>query len=78
LGLGLQGRFNILRARGFQSTIIHVDLQLGFRALKKLFPGVVINDGGLVDCIPKADSKIKKIKELYRAVKNCNGSYLLG
>jgi hypothetical protein len=50
--------------------VVHVDPQKGFRALKNLFPGVLIDDGGASDYVPKVDSKIKRIKELYRAVKN--------
>ncbi len=46
------------------------DPQSGFRALKNLFPGVLINDGGASDYVLKVDSKIKRIKELYCAVKN--------
>jgi hypothetical protein len=41
-----------------------------FRALKNLFPGVLIDDRGASDYVPKVDSKIKRVKELYRAVKN--------
>jgi hypothetical protein len=70
LGLALQGHLSLLRARGFQPTIVYVDPQLGFRALKNLFPGVLIDDGGASDYVPKVDAKIKRIKELYRAVKN--------
>jgi hypothetical protein len=70
LGLALQGHLSLLRARGFQPTVVYVDPQSGFRALKNLFPGVLIDDGGASDYVPKVDSKIKRIKELYRAVKN--------
>jgi hypothetical protein len=70
LGLALQGHLSLLRARGFQPTIVYVDPQSGFRALKNLFPGVLIDDGGASDYVPKVDAKIKRIKELYRAVKN--------
>jgi hypothetical protein len=70
LGLALQGHLSLLRARGFQPTVVYVDPQSGFRALKNLFPGVLIDDGGASDYVPKIDSKIKRIKELYRAVKN--------
>jgi hypothetical protein len=34
------------------------------------FPGVLIDDGGASDYVPKADATIKRIKELYMAVKN--------
>jgi hypothetical protein len=70
LGLAQQGHLSLLRARGFQPTIVYVDPQSGFRALKNLFPGVLIDDGGASDYVPKVDAKIKRIKELYHAVKN--------
>jgi hypothetical protein len=70
LGLGLQGHLNILQARGFQPTVMYVDPQSSLRALKNLFPGVLIDDSGALDYVPKADIKIRRIKELYRAVKN--------
>jgi hypothetical protein len=70
LGLALQGHLSLLRARGFKPNVVYVDPQSGFRALKNLFPGVLIDDGGASDYVPKVDSKIKRIKELYRAVKN--------
>ena len=38
--------------------------------MKYLFLGVFIDDGKAADYIPKVDNKIKRIKELYRAVKH--------
>jgi hypothetical protein len=70
LGLALQGHLSLLRARGFKPNVVYVDPQSGFRALENLFPGVLIDDGGASDYVPKVDSKIKRIKELHRAVKN--------
>jgi hypothetical protein len=70
LGLALQGHLSLLRARGFKSIVVYVDHQLGFRALKNLFPGVLIDDGSASDYVAKVDSKIKRIKELYHAIKN--------
>jgi hypothetical protein len=70
LGLALQGHISLLRVRGFYPTVVYVDPQSGFRAIKNLFPGVLIDDGGASDYVPKVDAKIKRIKELYRAVKN--------
>jgi hypothetical protein len=35
-----------------------------------MFPGVLVDDGGAADYVPKADIKIRRIKEIYRAVKN--------
>jgi hypothetical protein len=70
LGLGLQGQLSVLRARGFQPTIVYVDPQSGFRTLKNMFPGVLVDDGGAADYVPKADIKIRRIKEIYHPVKN--------
>jgi hypothetical protein len=70
LGLALQGHLSLLRARGFYPTVVYVDPQSGFRAIKNLFPGVLIDNGGVSDYVPKVDAKIKRIKELYQAVKN--------
>jgi hypothetical protein len=64
LGLALQGHLSLLRVRGFQPNIVYVDPQSGFRALKNSFPGVLIDDGGASDYVPKVDGKIKRIKEL--------------
>jgi hypothetical protein len=70
LGLALQGHLSILRARGFQPSVVHVDQQpSGFRAFKNLFPGILIDDVRASDYVPKVDSIIKRIKEQYRAVK---------
>jgi len=35
-----------------------------------MFPGLLIDDSGASDFVPKVDSKIRRIKELYRAMKN--------
>jgi hypothetical protein len=70
LGLALQGHLSLLRARGFQPTVVYVDPQSGFQALKNLFPGVLIDTGGRSDYVPKVDSNSKRIKEHYCAVKN--------
>jgi hypothetical protein len=70
IGLGLKGHLNLLHTRGFQLTIMYVDPQSGFRAIKNLFPGVLVDDGGGSYYVPKVDAKFKHIIELYRAVKS--------
>lgn len=70
LGLALQGHLSIPRARGFQPSVVYVDTQSGFRALKNMFPSILIDDSGAADYIPKVESEIRRIKELYRVVKN--------
>jgi hypothetical protein len=49
---------------------MYVDPQSGFRAIKNLFPGVLVDDGGGSYYVPKVDAKFKHIIELYRAVKS--------
>jgi hypothetical protein len=70
LGLGLKGQLSLLRSRGFQPTVVHMDPQTGFQAIKNLFPGVLIDDSGAADNAPKVNVKIRHLKEIYRAVKN--------
>ncbi len=70
LGLGLQGQLSLLRASGFQPTVVYVDPQTGFQAIKNMFPGVLIDDSGAADNVPKVDVRIRRLKEIYRAVKN--------
>ena len=62
LALQLQGHLSILRARGFQPNVVYVDPQSGLRALKNMFPGVLIVDGRASDFVPKVDSNIMRIK----------------
>ena len=47
-----------------------MDPQTGFQAIKNLFPGALIDDSGAADNVPKADVKIRRLKEIYRVVKN--------
>jgi hypothetical protein len=49
---------------------VYVDPQTGFQAIKNLFPGILIDDSGVADNIPKVDVKIRCLKEIYRSVKN--------
>jgi hypothetical protein len=70
LGLGLQGHLSILRAKGFIPNIIYTDPAKGFTGLVGAFPGVLVDTSGAGDNVPKVDAKIRRIKELYRSVKN--------
>jgi hypothetical protein len=69
LGLTLQGQLELLLSRGFIPTTVHTDPQSAFHTLVGQFPGVVIDVGGAGDYISKVDTKIRRIKELYRSVK---------
>jgi hypothetical protein len=70
LGLGLQGQLSLLRTKGFQPTVVYIDPQMGFQTIKNLLPGVLIDDSGAEDNVPKVDIKIRSLKRKYRAVKN--------
>ena len=70
LGLGLQGHINNLRSRGFNPTVVYTDPGSGFRSLTTAFPGTLIDISGAGDYVAKVDAKIRRIKELYRSVKN--------
>ncbi len=47
-----------------------MDPQTGFQAIKNLLPGVLIDNSGAADNVPKVDVRIRRLKEIYRAVKN--------
>jgi hypothetical protein len=49
---------------------VHVDPQTGFQAIKNLFPRVLIDDSGAADNVPKVNVKIRRLKEIHRAVEN--------
>ena len=58
------------RSRSFEPTIVYVDPAKGWQGLTTAFPGVTIDLGGAGDHLAKVDAKIRRIKELYRSVKN--------
>lgn len=47
-----------------------MDPQSTFRSMVHNFPDVEIDVGGVVDYVPKVDTKIHRIKEIYRAIKS--------
>jgi hypothetical protein len=70
LGMGLQGHLVTLWSRGFEPTIVYVDPHSMFRGMQQDFPGVEVDVGGARDYVPKVDAKIRRLKEVYRAVKS--------
>jgi len=70
LGMGLQGHLMTLRSRGFEPTIVNADPHSTFRSTQRDFPGVEVDVGGARDYVPKVDAKIRRLKEVYRAVKS--------
>ena len=69
LGRALQSHLGVLRARGFNPTIVYVDPQRGLKALRLLFPGVEVDVSGASDKLPRVDIKMRRIKEVARSVK---------
>ncbi len=69
LGMALQSQLAVLRERGYKPTVVHVDPQSSFQALRTQFPGVVLDVGGARDFVAKVDAKIRRIKEAYRCIK---------
>jgi hypothetical protein len=69
LGVALQGQLELLRSRGFVPVRVHTDPQSAFRSLTTSFENVVIDPSGAGDYVPKVDTKIRRIKEVYRGVK---------
>jgi len=59
----------IFRSHSFIPTIAYVDPQSAFKCMTNMFPGVIIDVSGAKDHVSKVDSKIRRIKELYRSVK---------
>jgi hypothetical protein len=49
---------------------VHTDPQSAFRALTTSFENVVIDVGGAQDFVPAVDTKIRRVKEIYRAIKS--------
>jgi hypothetical protein len=70
LGMGLQGHFMTLWSRGFEPTVVYADPHSTFRSMQHDFPGVEVDVGGASDYVPKVDVKIRRLKEVYRAVKS--------
>jgi hypothetical protein len=78
LGMGLQGHLMTLRSRGlmtlwsrgFEPTVVYVDLHSTFRGMPRDFPGVEVDVGSARDYVPKVDAKIRPLKEVHRAVKS--------
>jgi hypothetical protein len=49
--------------------MVNVDPHSTFVRLRTQYPGVLIDVGGAKDYVPVADAKIRRVKEMYRAVK---------
>ncbi len=68
LGKALQAHINTLRSRGFEPRRIYVDPHRALRALEGSFPGTEIDTSGAGDHLNVVDTKIRRLKELMRAV----------
>jgi len=68
LGTGVQAHINTRRTRGFEPERVLVDPHRSLAALQGEIPGVVIDPCGARKHLDKIDIKIKRLKELMRAV----------
>jgi hypothetical protein len=69
LGMALQGQLELLYSKGFKPIRVYVDPQSALKSLETKFPNVSIDVAGAKDYVPKADIKIRRIKERYRSIK---------
>ena len=69
LGMALQGQLELLCSKGFERIRVYVDPQSALKSLETKFPNVSIDVAGAKDYVPKADIKIRRIKERYRSIK---------
>jgi len=68
LGAGVQAHINTLRSRGFEPERVLVDPFKSLMSLQGAYPGVDIDPCGAGDHLDKIDIRIRRIKELVRAV----------
>jgi hypothetical protein len=68
LGKALQAHVNTLRSRGFEPRRIYVDPQKPLQSLRGSFPGTDIDVSGAGDHLNMVDTKIRRLKEMMRAV----------
>ena len=70
LGRALQEHVNLLRMFGFDARIIFVDPFKPLVGLRGSIPGVEVQATGAGDHLPKLDVRIRRVKEMARAVLN--------
>ena len=68
LGKGLQAHLNTLRSRGFDARRVYVDPHKTLVSLQGQYPGVEIDLSGAGDHLNMIDTKIRRMKEIMRAV----------
>jgi hypothetical protein len=68
LGAGVQAHINMLCSRGFEPERVMVDPHKSLMSLQGAYPGVEIDSCGAGDHFNKVDIRIRRIKELIRAV----------
>jgi hypothetical protein len=69
LGEALQDQLNTLREGNFTPETVYVDPASGLMSLRTQFPGVVVDPCGAGDFVSEIDIRIRRLKEMYRAVK---------
>jgi len=70
LGKALQQHLDLLRMFGFDARIVFVDPFKSLVGLRGTIPGVEVQATGAGDHLPKLDIRIRRIKEMARAVLN--------
>jgi hypothetical protein len=68
LGKCMQAHINMLQSRGFKPVRIYFDPAKVLHALEGSFLGIEVNTSGAGDHLNQVDTKIRRIKELMRAV----------
>jgi len=70
LGKAMQNIIDIIRMFGFNTRIVYVDPFKSLFGLRGIIPGVEVQSTGAGDHLPKLDIRIRRIKEMARAVLN--------
>ena len=68
MGRCLQSQVTLLASRGFRVSTVFIDPQGSIMALRDSFPGIVFDPVGAKDNLPKIDIRIRRVKEMARAI----------
>jgi len=68
VGRALQDQLVLLGSRGFKLSMIRVDPQKSVAAVQSSFPDIAFDTQGVGDHLAKADTKIRRVKEICRSV----------
>jgi hypothetical protein len=62
LGRSLQGHWKLLRSKGFKPVRVHTDPLSAFQIIATQFENVTSDIRGVGNYLPKADSKVRRVK----------------